>query len=53
MVEQGFGGDQEAWGAYAALQGGVLEELLLHRVQALGRGETLDGADFLAVGLDG
>ena len=31
----------------------MLEELLLQWMQPLGRSESLDGADLLAVGLDG
>src|SRR5690242_18092198 len=44
VVEQRLGGDQEARGADAALQSGVLDELLLQGMQLLAVGYALDGA---------
>src|SRR5215471_8833277 len=45
FVEQGLGRDDEARGAEAALQGCVLEEFLLHRMQLVAFGDALDCDD--------
>ena len=52
LVQQALGSQQESRGADAALEGGVLQERLLQRVQALGRGHALDGRDVLALGFN-
>src|SRR5262245_47824162 len=44
---------QHAWGAEAALQAVLLPEALLQRMECAALGETLDGLDAAAVGLDG
>ena len=44
-LEQRLGRDQEARRADAALQGGMLEELALQRMQLVAVGDALDGAE--------
>jgi hypothetical protein len=51
-LEQGVGGNEEAGGADAALEGGVFEERLLEGVEGITVGEAFDGGDGLAGGLD-
>ena len=47
-VQQGAGGQQEAGGADAALEGGVFQERLLQGVQSARRCHPLDGLDLAA-----
>ena len=51
-IQQGLGGDDEAGCADAALQGGMIQELLLDGMQAFGRGNALDSEYGLAFCLD-
>src|SRR3546814_9160922 len=51
LLQQRLGGDQEAGGADAALQGGMLEKLALQRVQLVAVGHALDRRDLLAADL--
>lgn len=46
FVEERLRGDEKAGGADPALESGAFEEALLQRMQALRRGEALDGFDF-------
>src|SRR5262249_25611573 len=50
-VEQRLGRDQEPGRTDAALQGRMLQELALQRMQRLARGHALDGADLTPLGL--
>ena len=50
-VQQRLGGDQEARCADAALQGRVVEELLLQGMQPFAFGDAFDGVDFAALRL--
>src|ERR1051325_7537287 len=52
LVEQRLRRDDKDGGAEAALQGGVLEEFLLHRMQLVALGDALDRGDRAAFGLD-
>src|SRR5207248_3169046 len=52
FVEQRLRRDDKARCAEAALQGGVLQEFLLHRMQRLTLGDALDRQDRAALGLD-
>ena len=52
VLEQGFGGYDEAGSADAALQGGVFQESLLYGMQAIGGGYALNGVDLRALGLN-
>ena len=51
LVEQRLRRDDEPRRAEPALQRGVLEELLLHRVQVIALGDALDRRDVAAFGL--
>ncbi len=53
LIEEGDRCHHHARGAVAALQRMAVHEGLLHGVQFLAVGETLDGGDALPVGLDG
>src|SRR5437764_15100036 len=52
FVEQRLRRDDKARCAEAALQGGVLQEFLLHRMQRLTLGDALDRQDRAALRLD-
>src|SRR5262245_40069516 len=51
-VQQGFGGDQQARRAEAALQGRVLQEFPLQRMEIMAARHALDRLDGAAFGLD-
>src|SRR5437899_219565 len=51
LVEQRLRRDDESGGAEAALQRGVFEEFLLHRVQLVALGDALDRGDLPSLGL--
>ena len=52
LVEQGFGGDEEAGGANAALECSAFEEALLERMQVALLGQAFDGFDRRSFGFD-
>ena len=52
IVEKLFGGDDEAGGADAALEGGVFEERLLQGVEFAVAGDAFDGGDAATFGFD-
>ena len=52
LVEQGFGGDEEAGRTDAALQGGAFQKALLERVQVAVLGEAFDRFDLGPFGFD-
>src|SRR4030095_13975316 len=51
--QQVVGGDDQPWGAEAALDGPGLDEGLLDRVEVVAGGEALDGDDLGPLGLAG
>ncbi len=52
FFEQSFGGNDEAWCADAALQGGVFEKGFLDGVEFVAAGDAFDGGDLAALGFD-
>ena len=52
LLQERLGGDDEARGADAALERGVLQECLLHGMESASLGDALNGSYLLALGLD-